>query len=742
VIEDRSSAVLRSGTLAALENDSQPSIGHGGGRISPLAASAAGLWLTVVTAFYLWTAVEVVRHPFNPGHDVRWALTTVAFLGASTLSFAFLPRRYVARVWLAGFAVICLVILILSRQLVSALLVAWLLAFGWSLGDRLLRWIGATPSTLRFEWSAVSLSLGLALLALLGFGLGVLHLLTPASVWACLSGLTILLGRQLWNGLRAVGRRAVGLRIPAAGPTIEQGFLASLIGFVALLDLVWAVAPEIHYDALNYHLAVPKLYLENGGFGDLSYFWHSYFAQLVETLMALPLGLDGQTAARLLTMTIGVIATLEVYLLGRIVSDGRVGLWAAALFHSTPLVSWLSTTVYVELATAMLLSAALLAFLRWREERQSGWLWASGLLIGAVIGAKPTAVLGVPVIVLVLFRDLFGRRFPNRSKWKLAAVFILAAVPLSIPWYAVRYVYTGNPVFPLMSRLFEDSRPAPADFTARALLGPGFGTGRSARSLLELPFRFTFDTGRFGEALPRGGVGLCLLLLLPFGICLLGKRRSSVSVLLAVGATYVLAWALVFQYARYFVPVLPVVSALGVATVDCFSRGTRWRRWNWALLSLGAAAQVVILPVQFWNIPERIPLRLAFGLEKREEFLLRSLGAYPAARYLNGVVEPGQKVLAVGADNVRFYLNAPLESPVETLELRPILSEQDPLRLYESLSRRGHSYLIDSTSPAGRLPYLFLSAPFLDRFATLVFDRAGVKVYRFRPAAGPLGARD
>ena len=740
---DPSPSVFLSGTIGTPEKDSSPAVRRDrGGQLPPIAALAASLWLTAVTAFYVWTALEMVRHPFNTGYDLRWALTTVGFLGASTLSFALLPRRYVARLWLAVFAVLCLVILILSQRLGSALVVAWLLALGGSSGDRLLRLIGATPSATRFEWSAVSLSLGLALLAFLGFILGALHLLTPASVWACLSGLTILLGRRLWSGLRAVPRRAGAFRLPADGPTIEQGFLASLIAYVGLLNLVWAVAPEIHYDSLNYHLAVPKLYLENGGFVDLEYFWHSYFAQLVETLMALPLGLDGQTAARLLTMATGVVTTLSVYVMGRIVANGRVGLWAAALFYSTPLVSWLSTTVYIELATAMFLSAALLSFLRWRDESRTGWLWASGLLIGAAIGAKLTALLGVPVIVLALFRDLLGKRFLRRSKWKLAAGFILAVTPLSIPWYAIRYVFTGNPFFPVMSHLFEGSRPAPADFTAAALLGPGFGTGTSARSLLELPFRFTFDTGRFGEALPRGGVGFCLLVLLPLGLSLVGKRRSSMSLLLAAGMTYLLAWALVFQYARYFVPVLPVVCALGVAAVDRVSRGPRWKLWNWGLLSLGAIAQVFILPVQFWNIPERIPLRLAFGLEKREELLLRTLGAYPAARYLNGIVEPGQKVLAVGADNIRFYLNAPLESAVETLALRPILTEHDPLRLYEALRRRGISYLIDYAGSAERLQFLFLSAPFLDRFATLVFDRSGVKVYRFRPPPGHVKAPD
>jgi len=38
---------------------------------------------------------------------------------------------------------------------------------------------------------------------------------------------------------------------------------------VVVLNLVWAVAPEVQFDAINYHLAVPRIYLDNAGFIDL-----------------------------------------------------------------------------------------------------------------------------------------------------------------------------------------------------------------------------------------------------------------------------------------------------------------------------------------------------------------------------------------------------------------------------------------------------------------------------------------
>lgn len=720
-------------------------VGESSGWSRLVATLTTSLWLIAVTALYIWTAVRTVRNPPNPGDDIRWAITAIVFLGTSALSFALFPRRHVARVWLAGFVVLGVVILLLSRQLFGALVVTWLLALGWFFGDRLLRWLGATRSSPGLEWTVISLSLGLALLAMVGFGLGAAQLLSPNRVRACLLVLTFVAGLGLRKRFRKMRLRVSAVRFFSNRPTIETGFLLSLLGFVGLLDLVWAVAPEIHYDALNYHLAVPKLYLANGGFEDLPYFWHSYLTQSIETLFALSLALDGQAAARLLIMAIGVIATLGVYVLGRKIGDPRVGLWAAALFYSTPLVSWLSTTAYVDLAAAMLVLALILAFLRWRERRQTGWLWACGLLMGAAIGAKPTVVLGFPVIVLAVLWGVFRRRLSSPSAWKQIAGFLLAAATTSLPWYALRYSYTKNPIFPFLSGILGGSRSVPAAFTLDTIWA-GFGIGTSGWSVLQLPVRFTLETPLFGEALPAGAAGLGLLLVLPLGFFLLRRRRrSSVSLLLAIFAVYFLLWAALYQYARFLVPIMPLVAALGAAAVADLS--PPGRHTNWILLTAAVVAQVIIIPSQFWSISERIPVGIALGVETRDEFLNRSLREYPAACHLNRVVRPGEKILGVSTDEARFYLNAPLGSPTETWELVPILSDPVPARVADDLARKGYAYLmVDTLDPMSKLPFSFLSREFLDRHAKAVFQGSGIAVYRLkevdrRPSGAAHGSR-
>ena len=54
-----------------------------------------------------------------------------------------------------------------------------------------------------------------------------------------------------------------------------------------------------------------------------------------------------------------------------------------------------------------------------------------------------------------------------------------------------------------------------------------FGIGNTPSALLRFPFRMTFDTSRFGEALPRGSIGLSLLFAFPFAMFWLRQQGSA-----------------------------------------------------------------------------------------------------------------------------------------------------------------------------------------------------------------------
>jgi hypothetical protein len=387
----------------------------------------------------------------------------------------------------------------------------------------------------------------------------------------------------------------------------------------------------------------------------------------------------------------------------------------------------------------MFLVSTTLAFFQWRESRQNGLLWAAGLLTGASIAAKLNALLGLPVIGLILVWDLIRSNHPVPERLKNFGRYILGACLVSGPGFVLCYVFTGNPFHPLpiLSRLFATSSGPAASLISNA---KQFGIGTSWLALLKLPFAFTFETYRFGEALPMGAIGLALVLA-PLALLTLATggqvARRRVAVLLGITAVYVLGLFFIMQYGRYYIPLLPVVTVLAVQPVFYFSK-RKWLR-RLSMVSLGAVIviQIALTPLLYWNIPDRFPLKMAFGLESREAFLDRALPAYRSVQFLNGKIEAGRKVLVVGGEEGgRTYLKAPIAS-VYDAKLQEIVARSTPDTLAATLINNGFSYLMINTNSwqYRMLRLSYVSKAFLSRFTSLEFSANQINIYRLRDVA-------
>ncbi len=705
-------------------------------RIVRAGPAAASLWVGALTAWYLWTATQNILHPDNKGWDWGWALAWVAYAAAVLLSWALWRRKSVVRLWLAAAGAAALTMILLSGQALATLVCLWMLATAWAWGDWLLDRLGTPSACGPFERGSVALPLGLAMLALAALALLLAGRMTTG--WSALSlgVLTVVHGRRLSKVLRSL------LRGENEARTAGRDVLTALVAFVFLVNLAWTLAPETEFDALNYHLAVPRIYAQEGRLVEQPYFYHSYFAHLFETLFALALSLGGQITARLVILATGVIAAMGVYALASATFSPEAGRWAAALFYTTPVVSRLSTTTYTDLPVAMFLLACLFSFVRWHETRRASWLRASGLLAGAALGTKLSAIYALPVLGLALVLDLLqNRRLTLGSRLKPLGGYALGGIILAVPWYALVYSFTGNPFYPLLNGIFK----SPTWKTANDFSSVGrLGEGTHWASLLKLPFTLTFDTQRYGGGLFDGGVGLTLPVLIALGVALWRQKQRGVRLLIAASAVYLGLWSATFQYGRNYVPILPVVITLAVGAIAVLTRFKWQSRLHPALLGAALAGQVMIIPGQHWNIPERIPLRLAFGLEDQASFLSRAAAGYAGAQYLNSVTAAGESVLGVGAERVRYYLNAPLHTLVESphqSDLRLIGKVSAGPGLALELERRGYRYLFAMKAqvldPPRWFPYL--DSDFLSQFARLEYADRSAAVYRLigPPTAAP-----
>ena len=163
------------------------------------------------------------------------------------------------------------------------------------------------------------------------------------------------------------------------------GILALLFVSIVLLSLV----PPVSKDALVHHLAVPKLYLENGGIYEIPFMPFSYNPMNLDLLYLIPLYFGNDIIPKFIHFFFALLTGWLIfdYLKRRI--STLYGLAGALFFLSTPIIVKLSITVYVDLGLIYFSTASLLSLLRWMENGfRVRTLVFSSVLCGLAMGTK------------------------------------------------------------------------------------------------------------------------------------------------------------------------------------------------------------------------------------------------------------------------------------------------------------------------------------------------------------------
>lgn len=697
-------------------------------------ALAAGAMAVLFS--YGQTVVRVLRNPLNEGNDVQLGLIWAAVCLAVYFSHFFGRHPRATLMWLGVESAAALLFAACSGHLSSLLITVGLVAVCAAWGDSALRAMGAVKMDDRLERFAIAAPLGLAILSLLVLVLLLTGHFSP--VWA--RSMVLLFAAPQCPRLIRIARilyekgfSATLYRFGMAPP--ETGIVLAMLGAALLFLLPWALAPEVQYDSLTYHLAVPKIWIEHHRIIDVPEVINSYFCHSAEALLGLGMILHDEAIAHLLTLSMGVLAALGTFALGRSLFDARRGLWAAALFLTTPLVLWLIGSTFIDVTVTMFGIAALVAWYRWASmdadgaaTAPAGCLWAAGLLCGAAIGAKVTAALLFPLVLVYSCWRLLRHNYGTpRKRLKAAAGLCLALSVFLVPWLFVVYRFTGNPIFPFLGNIFGGRQ---ASLTLAGAVS-GYGIGTSFSALLRLPFAFTFRSQAFGEPMVDGAAGVSALLFLVFFLAAARKKRVPELVLLASAVVALVFFALRVQYARYLLPCYPLLAIFAVEGLLWASNG---RPWVLAILGGFLCLQVPLVFPLYYQIPERIPFRLALGLESERHFSERAVEGQLVDDFLNSVTRSGDRVLSLDTDVLRFNLNVPMERPgTSTTDLNGTLGAPPGPELAAELLRRGFRWIVADAHGHETWPPM-RSKQFLNRFGTLRFFKAGMSVYELCPA--------
>ena len=343
--------------------------------------------------------------------------------------------------------------------------VAWVVC-AWLLGRLVLRPFGMRTGVVLTFVTAVGLGLGVMSLAALGLALA-----GWLNHWSALLLLAI--------GPIAALREIVPWMRSKPNVPVEAWFARPLGGeFLLLLTapllgmmitgasivpgLLWKPEDPHPYDALEYHLQIPREWYELGRMVQLKHNVFGYFPNGVEVHYLMAMHVRGgpwnaMYQCQFFSLAWVLLGAMVVYgvireTLGQSCATAAAG---AVVFMATPWMVMLGSVAYTESALALytaLTTAWILHAYKGMSESEFAPLRGmilAGIMAGLACGVKYTAVpmvviafVGAVAIVSLIGRDL-------RRMWKPLVVFSVVAAAVMSPWLIRNVVWTRNPVFPL-----------------------------------------------------------------------------------------------------------------------------------------------------------------------------------------------------------------------------------------------------------------------------------------------------
>lgn len=548
---------------------------------------------------------------FSPGAPESWAVDP-SFLVAQAGRLALVATLYV--VWTA-----------FGRLLLKPLRLAWRdrweeAALSFAVGA------GAWGSALHL---AGLVGLWRPWLLALAVGIG----LAPAAWWL----------REL---------RGVRPRLP------EEPWAKAAMGAVAAaiaFNLPLTLMPETFYDALNYHLAAPNLYLLRGAIVPTPENSYSGVPSIPMMLFGQALAFDSWGIAARLTHMMFLPAVL-IGLRGAAVRLGASSAWplAAALFCLAPVVLGESIRTSTGLEWTLFQLAAFHAFVAAAGEargsaQRRNWLVVSGCALGFALATKylaGAAALGLGVGLLWAGR----RREDGMEPFSIkeAAILIGVSALCLAPWLARNVAFYGNPIYPLFQGFFNPAavwQPDWSRVTGQGLEPASLFAPSALKRWLLHPILWSRSEAEFGGAFGPAFLGLVPAVL---AVSLGGPGR-----LWAVlcTASWLPLSLVAHDVTRYMVPGLAPWAALLALALSRLPEGAG-RRAAWAGVAAAAAGAAAFCVMR---LPAFVDVGAALGSVTPWEFLSveREKAAHPtpphaAYQWLESHAASGERALIVG----------------------------------------------------------------------------------------------
>lgn len=494
----------------------------------------------------------------------------------------------------------------------------------------------------RWEKIWFSLSIGFAIISYGTYFLGLVGLLRPRILW-------ILVGIPALFSFRRISKFKNLPTVSFLHWSISEKIAGLLLIFNIIIFGLAAGAPPIAYDSVMYHLALPKLYLQEGRITFYPFINCSLWPALLEMFYLLPMSFGALETTQLIHWFMGVLCLGWIFQVGKMYYNRWVGLIAANILVNTILFKVLSVTALIDLGFCFFALLALYAFIQYREKKCAFWLFLSGIEAGLACGVKLTGIIWFVSLLLLLFLQLQKKYNIKKLIYELFIVIILFMIIMS-PWFIRSYWHTGNPVWPFCYKLFN----GPYWDVAQTKIWLSYGTAfmpdvtligtisNKIKALFSLSGKYYF---RFG-----------FLFILFTMMSIVRKQQvfpNKIRTFFYIIIIYLVQYVLFFPNSvRYLIPIIPLMALAIAGGLYSLMKKNRYANL------FGYLLLIVLISFEFPAFDKIIwkKIKTTIGFMSPHVYLQKNLEIYPISAWINENFKSGQKILLLN-DTRGLYIN-------------------------------------------------------------------------------------
>ncbi|HVZ58746.1 MAG TPA: glycosyltransferase family 39 protein [Patescibacteria group bacterium] len=449
---------------------------------------------------------------------------------------------------------------------------------------------------------------------------------------------------------------------------------------------IGVLSPELGFDALWYHLTLPKIFLNShrilflpGGL-----FYYSTMPKLGEMLYLSSLAMGTDTLAHSIHAFFAVLSAIAIYCITLRFTSKKYAFLAVAIFFSNIVVLWEATTAYIDLIRAFFEIMSVWGMLFYLSTKKQKWLIESALLLGLAVETKLIA-LGSVIVMIIVFWIFTQDRV--RQKIQRTLLYTLLAITPSLGWLVFSYVQTGNPFYPLFSvyaiHLGKDTLAFPQVITDLVTIFLTASDPISPIYLVLLPLFFVVR-----RKLPKKSLPIFVAVLVSMIIWTLTPKTG--------GGRFLLAY-------------LPVLSVASGIILSSLKGNTQIQR-----ISIVVVFICLVIAALYRGVASLKYFPVVLGFESRQHFLATHLNFefgdfYDINQEIKNTVKPGTKTLLYGFHNL-YYMDIPF---IDSSYVRPGDKFSYILTQHTSLPKRFSYWQPIYTNPTTGITLYTVGSPWM-----------------------------